>query len=146
MKWLLCPFGKPALGYARAGIDEYLSRLQRYTPVEVRYLREGAGAAENARRQLQATEGTLRLVLDERGELWDTVRFAQTVSRWADTGTKRVSVLLGAASGHDPSVRERADLVLALSRFTLQHELALLLFTEQLYRAYTVIRGEPYHK
>lgn len=146
MKWLICAFGKPALGFAKAGIAEYISRMERYAPVETRYLKESATAAENTKRQLEATAGTFRIVLDERGEIWDTLKFATTAGDWADRGTKKVSVLLGAASGHEHAVRNQADLMLALSRFTLQHELALLLFTEQLYRAYTVIRGEPYHK
>jgi 23S rRNA (pseudouridine1915-N3)-methyltransferase len=59
---------------------------------------------------------------------------------------KEVSFLIGGADGHDPAVRHAADLVWALSPLTLQHELALVVLLEQLYRAYSIKRGEPYHR
>lgn len=145
MKWTLYAIGKPALGYAKAGVAEYEKRLSRHGGVEIVTFRE-SGPAENSRRLLEASEGSLRLVLDERGDLLSTASLASRVAAWELDRVKRVAVLIGGADGHLDCVRESADLVLALSRLTLQHELALVVFLEQLYRVGTVQRGEPYHR
>ena len=74
----------------------------------------------------------------------------ETLAKWIEArqndGTKRVSVLIGGANGHSEEVRAAADEVWNLSAMTLQHELALVVFMEQLYRAYSIVRGEPYHR
>lgn len=145
MKWTIHVIGKPALDYARAGVAEYEKRLSRHGGVELVNHRE-SGQAENSRRLLESSDGALRLVLDERGTMLSTAEFASRVAAWELDRVKRVAVLIGGADGHDESVRQSADLVLALSRLTLQHELALVVFLEQLYRVGTVRRGEPYHR
>ena len=145
MKWTLHVIGKPALAYAKAGVDEYLKRLSRQGGAEIVYLKEG-GQEENSRRLLASSEGCLRVALDERGELLDTTSLASRVSGWELERVKRVAVLVGGADGHSEALRQEADLVLALSRLTLQHELALVVFLEQLYRVGTLRRGEPYHR
>ena len=146
MKWTILAIGKPALAYAKAGVAEYEKRLARHGGVEIQTFRE-AGQAENSRRLLEAsTDACLRIVLDERGELPTTSDLAQRIAKWELERVKRVAVLIGGADGHDDSVRRAADLLLGLSRLTLQHELALLVFLEQLYRVGTLRRGEPYHR
>ena len=62
------------------------------------------------------------------------------------SGVKRVALLIGGADGHSPVLREKADHVVAMSGFTLQHELALVVLLEQIYRVHTVLKGEPYHR
>jgi 23S rRNA (pseudouridine1915-N3)-methyltransferase len=145
MKWTILAIGKPALDYAKSGVAEYEKRLSRHGGVEIVTYRE-AGRVENSRRLLEASEGCLRIVLDERGELLTTAELSARVAAWELDRVKRVAVLIGGADGHDASVRSAADLVLGLSRLTLQHELALVVFLEQLYRVGTVRRGEPYHR
>lgn len=139
MKWHLLTVGKPALAHARAGADDYLARLRRQTSVE------WTAAAEAARWPAKPAGG-IDLVLDERGELPTTAQFRQQVDRWELQGRKVVRVLIGGADGHPQPLRDSADHLMALSRLTLQHELALVVFLEQLYRVYTLKRGEPYHR
>lgn len=146
MKYQILAAGKPALAYARAGIAEYLKRLGRYAQVELIYRK--AGDSEAVSRDLLAqSEGTLRIAMDERGELLKTGDFVKKIDRWEMTGEiKTISFLIGASDGHTPALRENCDLLWALSPLTLQHELALVVLLEQLYRAHTIKRGEPYHR
>ncbi|MEM7348468.1 MAG: 23S rRNA (pseudouridine(1915)-N(3))-methyltransferase RlmH, partial [Chloroflexota bacterium] len=68
------------------------------------------------------------------------------VEHWQLNAVKSVRLFIGGADGHDDEIRQQADLLLGLSGFTLQHELALVVLLEQIYRAHTVLRGEPYHR
>ncbi len=145
MKWQLFSVGKPALTYAKLGIAEYDKRLRRYASVEMKMMK--TGTAEEVER-LAGKRGPqlIRVVLDERGELLTTAAFAKRVETWQLEGIKQIQCFIGGASGHPPELRQSADLVLALSSLTLQHELALLVFLEQLYRVHTLLKGEPYHR
>jgi len=145
MKWKILAVGKPALSFAKAGVAEYLRRLQRGTSVELVYLKE-CGSEANGATQLARSEGSLRIVLDERGDDWTTADLVKRIDRWELDRIKECAVLIGGADGHSKIVRDSADAVLRLSAFTMQHELALVVFLEQLYRGYTVKRGEPYHR
>ncbi|WP_299432014.1 23S rRNA (pseudouridine(1915)-N(3))-methyltransferase RlmH [uncultured Meiothermus sp.] len=145
MKLRICVIGKPKLGFARAGLEEYLGRLQRYTRLELIHLKEGTSAQEG-QRLLEASEGYRRVVLDERGELVDTLGFKGRLETWEMQAEKGAAFLIGGAEGHPPVVRQAADWLLALSKLTLQHELALVVLLEQLYRVETLKKGEPYHR
>ena len=85
------------------------------------------------------------VALDERGTLLDSVELARLVATARDAGRELV-FCIGGDEGLDASVRERAWKVVALSRMTLPHRLARLVLVEQLYRAFSILRGEPYHK
>jgi 23S rRNA (pseudouridine1915-N3)-methyltransferase len=145
MLWKFIVIGKPALRYAAAGVAEYLPRLQRYTRAEIEYLKDGTPAEVEARFDRAAAD-SLRVVMDERGESLTTRELLHRVDQWELRGTKKISVCIGGASGHSQNVRQSADLVLCLGKFTLQHELALLVLLEQIYRVYTLKNGEPYHR
>ncbi|MBP7949538.1 MAG: 23S rRNA (pseudouridine(1915)-N(3))-methyltransferase RlmH [Verrucomicrobiales bacterium] len=145
MHWKFIVVGRPALDYARRGVAEYLPRLQRHVRAEVEYLKDGP-AEQVARRLARAAEGCRRVVLDERGDLLTTEQFRSVVDKWELSGTKTVALHIGGADGHSGGVRQSADLVLALGKFTLQHELALVVALEQVYRIYTLKKGEPYHR
>ncbi len=146
MHYRILAIGKPALPWAKDGIADYLRRLQRYTKADMDYIKEGS-AAQNSERLLRASEGCLRVVLDERGRLQTTEAARQSVDRWErDAGTKRVAFLIGGADGHTDALRKEAGELWALSPLTLQHELALVVLLEQLYRVHTIKRGEPYHR
>lgn len=145
MKLRVCVIGKPKLVYAKAGVEEYLKRLQRYTKLELHYLKEGSQAQEGLR-LLEASEGYRRVVLDERGQLSDTPSFKARLEAWEIGAEKGAAFLIGGAEGHSQAVRDQADWLLALSKLTLQHELALVVLLEQLYRVETLKRGEPYHR
>jgi 23S rRNA (pseudouridine1915-N3)-methyltransferase len=145
MKHTILAAGKPALGYAKTGVSEYLKRLQRYGSYELRHVKDGSSDHVSARLR-DASQGTLRIVLDERGETLTTSALASRMQAWEMSGVTRASYLIGASDGHTESLREGADMVLALSPLTLQHELALVVLLEQLYRIATIQRGEPYHR
>lgn len=143
MRWIIAAIGRPKLPFARAGIDEYLARIARFSPIEFAALRPGAS---EGRSLLERTEGCFRIVLDERGQALTSMEFSRRIGGFELGGTHRAAILIGGADGHSPEVRSAADIVLSLSRFTLQHELAALLALEQLYRAYGILRGTPYHR
>ncbi len=146
MTFRILAAGKPALAYAKTGIEEYLKRLRRGAKVELIYLKAGDSASVSAD-LLTRSEGTYRVALDERGAAWTTDRFVEKVNAWEmDPGIKTVSLLIGASDGHTTELREKCQAVWALSPLTLQHELALVVLLEQIYRAYTIKRGEPYHR
>lgn len=145
MRLVLCTVGKPRLEYARLGVREYLGRLKRYTRVEWVHIKEGSPQQEGER-LLAASEGMRRVVLDQRGEMANTLALHQKLGGWELQGEKAVAFLMGGASGHVGVLRQEADWLLSLSALTLQHELALVLLVEQLYRVQTIKRGEPYHR
>lgn len=145
MKIRILAIGKPRLAYAALGVEEYLGRLKRSFSVEVSYGKAGNAESEGSW-LLAQSEGSRRVVLDETGREWASAQWAGKLSGWEMNGTKSVSFLIGGADGHRPEVRRQADELWSLSRMTLQHELALVVLLEQLYRAQSIRRGEPYHR
>lgn len=96
---------------------------------------------------LEHSEGDFRIALDERGEALTTQAWRERLDALEMRGEiKRVSFLIGAADGHTDTLRREADAVWQLSRLTLQHELALVVLLEQLYRVSTLKQGGPYHR
>lgn len=145
MEMLVLAAAKPSLSYARDGVEFFVSRLRPLGRVELRYVRAG-GSEEVSRRLLEASEGCLRVALDERGENWSTREFERYVRRWQLQAVRRVAFLIGAADGHTPQLREACQYVLSLGRHTMQHELALVVLLEQIYRVHTLLVGSPYHR
>jgi 23S rRNA (pseudouridine1915-N3)-methyltransferase len=145
MKHQILVAGKPALAYAKTGTAEYLKRLTRYGSYELKILKDGS-SLDVSQRLREASEGTLRIVMDERGENLTTSQLTKKNQEWEMRGIKRASYLIGASNGHTKALRDEAHLVWALSPLTLQHELALVVLLEQLYRVATIQRGEPYHR
>jgi 23S rRNA (pseudouridine1915-N3)-methyltransferase len=145
MKHQIIAAGKPALAYAKTGVAEYLKRLTRYGTYELQHIKDGTSDDVSERLHI-ASKGTLRIVLDERGEKLTTSELTSRLQDWEMRGMKRASYLIGASDGHTESLRSEADMIWALSPLTLQHELALLVLLEQLYRVATIQRGEPYHR
>lgn len=145
MKHRIIVAGKPALKYAKDGVQEYLKRLSRYGNFTLEYVKDGT-SEEVSKRLLEKSEKSVRVVLDERGQLLTTDQITKKNLKWEMDGVKQVSYLIGASDGHTQVFRDQADLLLGLSALTLQHELALLVLTEQLYRVETIKRGEPYHR
>ena len=138
--------GKPALTYAKSGVEEYLKRLGRYGSYELEYLKAGDSQSVSAA-LLERSAGSLRIAMDERGEVLSTATWAERLAAWEMRGDiKAVSFLIGASDGHTAALRETSDEVWSLSKLTLQHELALVVLLEQLYRVATLRRGEPYHR
>jgi len=138
--------GKPALAYAKAGVDEYLKRLSRFGSHELEIVKAGS-RDEVSSRLLERSEGTYRICLDERGQALNTRKFLQRIESLEMRGdVKAVSFLIGAADGHNEELRSKCDLLISVSPFTLQHELALVILLEQLYRVASMKAGMPYHR
>lgn len=145
MDTLVLAAAKPSLSFARAGVELYCERLRPLGGVELRYVKDG-GRDEVSERLLKASEGCLRIALDERGENWSTRQLEQCWRKWQLRAVKRVAFLIGAADGHSERLRAECDLVLSLGRHTMQHELALVVLLEQIYRIHTLLAGAPYHR
>ncbi len=136
--------------------DEYIKRLKRYTRaemIEVRAARKieaqntAPALAEEAKNLLAPTHAQTTLVmLDERGEQWTSVELSKWIQQQMVHGQSDMAFLIGGALGFDPALRKRARRVVSLSKMTLPHELARVVLLEQLYRAMTIARNEPYHK
>lgn len=127
-------------------MDEYLKRLSRSGGYEMITVKAG-NRDEVSTRLLERSKGCFRIAMDERGESLTTRQFAEKVEALELRGeVKSVAFLIGAADGHNQGLRERCDLLLSLSPFTLQHELALLVLLEQLYRIASLRSGSPYHR
>jgi 23S rRNA (pseudouridine1915-N3)-methyltransferase len=138
--------GKPALAYAKAGVEDYLKRLSRSGNHELVVIKAGS-RDEVSERLLERSQGCYRIALDERGECLTTRKFFERIEALEMRGDiKSVAFLIGAADGHTEALRQKCDLILTLSSFTLQHELALLVLLEQLYRVATLKSGSPYHR
>ena len=139
MQYRVVAIGRLRATALRAVCDDYLARLKRYTRVEEREAKDEA-------RLLEAVpEGSRLVVLSERGEEWTSEQLAAWTTRWEMDG-RDVAFAIGGAEGVPAPVLERAERVWSLSRLTFPHEVARLLVYEQLYRAYTIRRGEPYHR
>jgi 23S rRNA (pseudouridine1915-N3)-methyltransferase len=145
MRWNIFAVGRPKLGYAAEGVSEYLGRLKGFCSVQVDWVKAGNRDAEGGA-LLEKSEGMWRVVLDERGEEIGSKELARRISGWELRSVKSVALLVGGADGHPEAVRKAADWQWGLSRLTLQHEMALVLGLEQVYRAYTIKAGLPYHR
>jgi len=134
-------------------VEGYAERVRRHAELDLVELPAAKGAlppADARRREGEALLAKLKpeswlVALDERGTLLDSVELARLVATARDAGRELVFAI-GGDEGLDTPVRERAWKVLALSRMTLPHRLARLVLLEQLYRAFSMLRGEPYHK
>lgn len=135
--------GKPKLVFARAGVEEYAARLGADVRVEV--LKSSQREQESAL-LLERSDKMFRVVLDERGEQITSRELAARLTRWEMDRHKGVAFLIGGADGHTEELRQRADWRWSLGKLTLQHELALVVLLEQIYRARSINAGSPYHR
>jgi len=139
MRYRVVAVGRMKDAALRAACDEYLGRLRHYAKVEEREVKDEA-------RVLGAIpEGTRLVALSRRGEECTSAELAEWTARWELEG-RDVALAIGGADALPDDVVRRAERVWSLSRLTLPHELARLVLYEQLYRAYTIRRGEPYHR
>jgi 23S rRNA (pseudouridine1915-N3)-methyltransferase len=139
MRYRVVAVGRMKDAALRAASDGYLDRLRRYAKVEEREVKDEA-------RVLGAIpEGTRLVALSRRGDECTSAELAEWTARWELEG-RDVALAIGGADALPDEVVRRAERVWSLSRLTLPHELARLVLYEQLYRAYTIRRGEPYHR
>jgi 23S rRNA (pseudouridine1915-N3)-methyltransferase len=133
--------------------DDYLLRLSKTVKVDEREVKEAGRVANPAARREEEDrrilgripDGTPVTLLDPGGTLWSSEQLAEQLDRWRLDARDR-ALVVGGAAGVGTSVRARADQIWSLGPMTLPHELARVIVLEQLYRAGTILRGEPYHR
>jgi 23S rRNA (pseudouridine1915-N3)-methyltransferase len=147
--------GKTRERFIQEGIAKYERYLRPYADIEIKVLKEEKigdlrdaplvrkKEAEKILKTVSAD--ALIIALDERGQEFTSHEFAAFLNRALESGTRDMVFILGGAMGMDECVTKRANTIMALSRWTLTHEMARLVLLEQLYRAFTIIRGKTYH-
>ena len=147
--------GKTDFSFVKEGTSLYEKRIGRYIPFEHIEIPDLKGSASLSPDQVKEKEGELILkhikegdrvtLLDERGEQFSSTNWARHLEREMNLGGKNIIFIIGGAYGFSKKVYERADSRLSLSTMTFSHQIIRLFFAEQLYRAFSIIKGEPYH-
>lgn len=159
MKITILAVGRCKEKYWTMAVDEYRRRLSRYTDLEIIEVAdektpEGASAREEEIIRNREGERLLRKIRDDafvaalaiRGESVDSVEFSRRIERLAVQGTSRIQFVIGGSLGLSDAVLRRADWKVSFSAMTFPHQLMRVILLEQIYRAYRIIRHEPYHK
>jgi 23S rRNA (pseudouridine1915-N3)-methyltransferase len=155
MKLRLVCVGKLAEVWQRQAAEDYAGRLQRYVSLEIIELKEEKGGRKGDISSLRKREGqrilekvpkhSCLIVLDERGRNFGSEQLADYLGDEMLHGGRDWCLVIGGPYGLDQEIRQRADLMLSLSKMTFTHQMARLLLLEQLYRSCTILRNEPYH-
>ncbi len=155
MKVTLLVVGKTDAAYLREGIDEYTRRLKRYVNFEIEIIPD-IKKAGNMTAELQKTKEGEQILMkdsagkelhlfDENGEMFSSKEFAGFLEKKMLGGLKELVFVIGGPYGFSQEVYKRANSKISLSRLTFSHQMARLLCVEQIYRAFTILKGEPYH-
>jgi 23S rRNA (pseudouridine1915-N3)-methyltransferase len=154
MKTLLILIGKTQNKHFVAGINDYTERITHYLPFDIKVIPDLKNAKSLTEAQQKDKEGELILrelqdsdtvvLMDEHGKEFRSLEFADWLERKQAT-TRRLVFIIGGPYGFSPAVYQRANDKISLSKMTFSHQMVRLIFTEQLYRACTIIKGEPYH-
>lgn len=155
MKIELAVIGKTSIGYLKQGIDEYIKRLKHYVPFEIKYIDDIKNTKNISEDQQKRTEGAKILslldksdfvvLLDEHGKEYTSMQYSSYIQKRMLSGAKKVVFVIGGPYGFSQEVYDRANDKISFSKMTFNHEMIRLIFTEQLYRAYTIINHDPYH-
>lgn len=144
MKLKVAWIGKTKEPAIQALTDDYLKRLRRYADVEGVALKDESALLKLCGREARSVRHTL-VLLDGRGKQFSSEEFAKFLGDYQDRNPLPLIFAVGPADGFSEEVRTAATLVLSLGRMTLAHELARVVLLEQLYRAFTICKGHPYH-
>ena len=155
MKIALLQVGKTTEKYLNEGISVYLERIKKYVQFEILTIPDmrntrNMPAAEQKSKEGESLIRILKeddyiVLLDERGKELSTTDFSSWLEKTMMLRKKRIVFIIGGPWGVSDEILRRADLKFSLSRLTFSHQIVRLLFLEQLYRAFTVLKGEPYH-
>lgn len=154
MKTELILVGKTVNKHFVAGIKDYVERIGHYMPFSITVIPELKNTKSLSEEQQKEREGELILkmvqpsdtvvLMDEHGQEFRSVEFAQWLQKKQNTA-RRLLFIIGGPYGFSDAVYARANEKISLSRMTFSHQMVRLIFTEQIYRACTIIKGEPYH-
>lgn len=155
MKISLFFTGKTSAKYINEGINEYEKRIKRYIKFEILIIPDLKSSRNMPVKIYKLKEGNLLLnkilksdilvLLDEKAKDFTSLGFAKYIENKMITGTKHLIFVVGGAYGFSEEVKKRANFKISLSKMTFSHQSVRILFMEQLYRAFTIIKGEPYH-
>ena len=151
----LVTVGRTDVQWVKGGLDLYVSRLRHYAPFSVVEIPQLKNVSAFSEEQIREKEGELILrqiapgdavfLLDERGKEYRSVEWAEFLRQRLARGGKALVFVVGGAYGFSGKVYDRAEGLVSLSRMTFSHQMVRTIFAEQLYRAFTILRGEPYH-
>ena len=155
MKITLLVVGKTTDSYINKLIDNYLGRLKFYTDFSIQVIPELKNSKSLRQDEQKEKEGELILkqvadaddviLLDEHGKEFTSVEFSDQINKRALAGKRKIYFVVGGPYGFSQKVYDRANSLISFSKMTFSHQMIRLFFVEQLYRAYTIIKGEPYH-
>jgi len=155
MKICLLVIGKTDETYLQQGIDLFLKRIPHYISFEMKVIPDLKNSRNLSEQQQKEKEGELILqqkstfdelfLLDEQGIEFSSVEFARFMEKRMISGIKRLVIVIGGPYGFSDSVYAQANGKISLSKMTFSHQMVRLIFVEQLYRAFTILKGEPYH-
>ena len=155
MRITLLTVGRTDNGWIRDGLEIYMSRLSHYIPFSLVEIPELKNVSALSQAQIKEREGELILknvkasddlvLLDERGVMRSSVEFASFLQGKMTSGGKDIVFVIGGAYGFSEAVYSRANSKISLSKMTFSHQMVRTIFAEQLYRAFTIMKGEPYH-
>jgi 23S rRNA (pseudouridine1915-N3)-methyltransferase len=155
MKIALLQIGKTNDKFLSDGVEEYSGRIRKYSGFEIITIPDLKNTRNMpvAEQKMKEGEKICKLLssedyvvlLDEKGKEFSTIEFSEQMGKIFMFARKRVLFVIGGPYGFSGEVYDRADLRMSLSRLTFSHQLVRLLFTEQLYRVFTVMKGDPYH-
>ena len=155
MKIALLTVGKTDRDWIKQGLDIYVSRLKHYIPFSINEIPELKNVSAMSRDQIKAKEGELILksikptddviLLDEHGKEYSSTEFASLLQNKINYEGKDIVFVIGGAYGFSEQVYKRANSKISLSRMTFSHQMVRAIFAEQIYRAFTIMKGEPYH-
>ena len=155
MKITLLTVGKTDKDWVKAGLDIYVSRLKHYIPFSVVEIPELKNVSALSKDQIKTREGELILknvrptddliLMEERGKQYTSVELARVLQDKISYIGKDIVFVIGGAYGFSEAVYSRADSKISLSKMTFSHQMVRAIFAEQIYRAFTIMRGEPYH-
>lgn len=155
MKISLITVGKTDIAWVRQGLDMYVSRLKHYAPFELVEIPELKNVSALTKDQIKQKEGELILklvknsddlvLLDEHGRELRSIEFSKYLEDKMIASGRDIVFVIGGAYGFSADVYSRANGKISLSKMTFSHQIVRTIFAEQLYRAFTIMRGEPYH-
>lgn len=155
MKITLLTVGKTDKDWVKQGTDIYVSRLKHYMPFTISEIPELKNVSALSKDQIKTKEGELILknlkpsddviLMDEHGKEYTSVDFASLLQKKITYEGKDIVFIIGGAYGFSDEVYRRANSKISLSRMTFSHQMVRAIFAEQIYRAFTIMRGEPYH-
>lgn len=155
MKIVLLVVGQTTDSHFKAGIQTYVDRISHYIPFEIKVLpdlKNTKSLSEDTQKEREGEmilkylqNGDIPILLDEHGEERRSIEFSAWLQKMLNGGGKRIVFIIGGPYGFSQAVYRVAKSQISLSKMTFSHQMIRLIFTEQLYRAFTILKGEPYH-